>query len=133
MPDSAICSGVTGTCSDRPTVSPAPVSAQVIITWRFMDLLTVSPPAPRSNASQSSSRRPTGRRRAGDLGEPEVAEIAKLPIDEDVLERPPRGLDHHHLQVAVDVGELTPAPVSRDPTPLVVQGPPVPAEARVRS
>ena len=35
MPDSAICSGVTGTCSERPTVSPAPVSAQVIITLRF--------------------------------------------------------------------------------------------------
>ena len=32
MPDSAICSGVTGTCSERPTVSPAPVSAQVIMT-----------------------------------------------------------------------------------------------------
>ena len=36
MPDSAICSGVTGTCSDLPTVSPAPVRAQVIITLRFM-------------------------------------------------------------------------------------------------
>ena len=35
MPDSAICSGVTGTCSERPTVSPAPVSAQVIMTFRF--------------------------------------------------------------------------------------------------
>src|SRR3954451_2864488 len=35
MPDSAICSGVTGTCSERPTVSPAPVSAQVIMTLRF--------------------------------------------------------------------------------------------------
>ena len=36
MPDSAICSGVTGTCSERPTVSPAPVSAQVMMTLRFM-------------------------------------------------------------------------------------------------
>ena len=35
MPDSAICSGVTGTCSERPTVSPAPVRAQVIMTLRF--------------------------------------------------------------------------------------------------
>src|SRR5262249_48949103 len=37
MPDSAICSGVTGTCSDRPTVSPAPVRAQVIMTLRFTE------------------------------------------------------------------------------------------------
>src|SRR5690625_1080936 len=35
MPDSAICSGVTGTCSDLPTVSPAPVSAHVMMTLRF--------------------------------------------------------------------------------------------------
>ena len=32
MPDSAICCGVTGTCSDLPTVSPAPVSAHVMMT-----------------------------------------------------------------------------------------------------
>ena len=37
MPDSAICSGVTGTCSDLPTVSPAPVNFQVIMTVRFID------------------------------------------------------------------------------------------------
>ncbi len=35
MPDSAICCGVTGTCSDLPTVSPAPVSAHVMMTLRF--------------------------------------------------------------------------------------------------
>ena len=34
MPDSAICCGVTGTCSDLPTVSPAPVSAHVMMTLR---------------------------------------------------------------------------------------------------
>ena len=34
-PDSAIASGVTGTCSDLPTVSPAPVSAQVMMTFWF--------------------------------------------------------------------------------------------------
>ena len=32
---SAICSGVTGTCSLRPTVSPAPVTAQVTKTSQF--------------------------------------------------------------------------------------------------
>src|SRR5689334_22542787 len=42
MPDSAICSGVTGTCSERPTVSPAPVSAQVIMTLRFIGLSLLS-------------------------------------------------------------------------------------------
>jgi hypothetical protein len=42
MPDSAICCGVTGTCSDLPTVSPAPVSAHVMMTLRF----TVERPLP---------------------------------------------------------------------------------------
>ena len=48
MPDSAICSGVTGTCSERPTVSPAPVRAQVIMTLRFTwSLLRVGVPGQR--------------------------------------------------------------------------------------
>ncbi len=31
----AICSGVTGTCGLRPTVSPAPVMAQVMKAFQF--------------------------------------------------------------------------------------------------
>jgi hypothetical protein len=38
----AIAAGVTGTLSDRPTVSPAPVTAQVMNTSRAMDSGTVS-------------------------------------------------------------------------------------------
>ena len=34
--ESAICAGVTGTCSLRPAVSPAPVTAQVTKTSQFM-------------------------------------------------------------------------------------------------
>ena len=34
--DAAICSGVTGTCGLFPTVSPAPVMAQVMKTSQFM-------------------------------------------------------------------------------------------------
>jgi hypothetical protein len=34
---SAISAGVTGTCAERPDVSPAPVTAQVMNTSRFMD------------------------------------------------------------------------------------------------
>ena len=33
----AICVGVTGTCGFLPTVSPAPVSAQVMMTLWFMN------------------------------------------------------------------------------------------------
>ena len=33
--DRAICSGVTGTCGLRPTVSPAPVIAHVMKTFQF--------------------------------------------------------------------------------------------------
>src|SRR4051794_36339643 len=36
MPEAAICSGVTGTWSDLPTVAPAPVSAHVMMTLLFM-------------------------------------------------------------------------------------------------
>ncbi len=32
----AICSGVTGTCGLLPTVSPDPVTAQVMKTFQFM-------------------------------------------------------------------------------------------------
>src|SRR4029453_18272211 len=35
--DCAICSGVTGTCGLRPTVSPAPVMAQVMNALQFTD------------------------------------------------------------------------------------------------
>jgi hypothetical protein len=37
MADSAICFGVIGTSGDVRTVSPAPVTAQVMKTSRFMD------------------------------------------------------------------------------------------------
>ena len=50
IPDSAICSGVTGTCSDLPTVSPAPVSAQVMMTLRF-----TAEPLPESESRAASA------------------------------------------------------------------------------
>src|SRR5690606_9949535 len=53
MPDCAICSGVTGTCSDLPTVSPAPVSAQVMMTFLFNPRL---PSADRGRVAEQSPR-----------------------------------------------------------------------------
>src|SRR5699024_3767378 len=41
--EAAICAGVTGTCSLRPTVSPAPVRAVVRMTLLFMVSLTTDP------------------------------------------------------------------------------------------
>ena len=40
MADCAICSGVTGTCGLRPTVSPDPVIAQVMNAFQFIGSVT---------------------------------------------------------------------------------------------
>src|SRR3954447_14528179 len=95
MPDSAICSGVTGTCSLRPTVSPAPVRAQVIMTLRFIVCFT-------GGASCSVVLGPWGpghlqpARGLCDRGQSEIAEVAVLPILEDVVVGPLRRLHDDH-------------------------------------
>ncbi len=73
----------------------------------------------------------TAARGEGD-GRPEIAEVAVLPVDEDVVVGPLRGLHDDHVEVAVDVRELAAAAVGGRPPSGGVQRPPVVAEAGVR-
>ena len=116
MPDSAICSGVTGTCSERPTVSPAPVRAQVIMTLRFTvrGLLLWSGRAALEQGVQA-----------------EVAEVAGLAVDQEVVVGPLRGLHHDGAGAAVGARELAAAAVGGQPAAGAVHRPPVVAEAGV--
>src|ERR1700712_5281445 len=107
MPDSAICSGVTGTCSDRPTVSPAPVSAQVIMTLRF----TVRTPWS-SWGWGSPVDRKIDRTLDADVEQgvqPEIAEVAGLAVDQEVVVGPQRRLDHDRAGDPVGARELAAA------------------------
>ena len=113
MPDSAICSGVTGTCSERPTVSPAPVRAQVIMTLRF----TVRTPSVVSCIKQGVQA--------------EIAEVAGLAVDQEVVVGPLRGLHDDGAGAAVGARELAAAAVGGQPAAAVVHRPPVVAEAGV--
>ena len=111
--------GVTGTCSDLPTVSPAPVSAQVMMTLRFTagPLRRVDEPRAmrRSRRGRGSSGHGTGGRASGS---------AKAQFE--VLTTTTRA-------GAVEVDELAAAAVGADPVAARVQRPPVVAEADVRA
>ena len=64
--------------------------------------------------------------------EAEVAEVARLAVDEEVVVGPLRGLDHDGAGAPVGTRELAAAPVGGHPVARVVHRPPVVAEAGVR-
>jgi hypothetical protein len=83
----AICSGVTGTCGLRPTVSPAPVMAQVMKAFQFNGSLPPLIPVRPGHVSEC----PRSTRRTGDVTVPaaDPTPVSPPPLPaEAVTDRP---------------------------------------------
>src|SRR5438552_18266435 len=109
---SAIWSGVTGTPSLRPAVSPTPVTAQVTKTSQFILCTIIS----RGGRCEQATRRPLRRRPALGLG----SRGLRQPRGAHAEPRPPRRRGHRVRARALPLAALRALSLAVDerPTPL---------------